>query len=73
MDTKTIVLPIDAPLFASTKDASRLLGIGRTKLFEMRRDIPEFKALTLKTGNTVLYDIPRAYQWLQQFCGGELD
>ena len=61
------------PLFASTKDAARLFGIGRTKLFEMRRDIPEFRALTLKTGKTVLFDVPRTYQWMQQFCGGELE
>lgn len=72
-NTETIVQTIDSPLFASTKEASRLFGIGRTKLFEMRRDIPEFRALTLKTGKTVLYDIPRTYEWLQQFCGGELD
>ena len=72
MDT-TIILPPDMPLFATTKDAAKLFGIGRTKLFEMRRDIPEFRALTLKTGKTVLFDVPRTYQWMQQFCGGELE
>lgn len=72
MDT-TIILPPDMPLFATTKDAARLFGIGRTKLFEMRRDIPEFRALTLKTGKTVLFDVPRTYQWMQQFCGGEME
>jgi hypothetical protein len=73
MDGTTIIVPQGTPLFATTKDAARLFGIGRTKLFEMRRDIPEFRALTLKTGKTVLYDIPRTYQWLQRFCGGELE
>lgn len=73
MNSTTIILPPDVPLFATTKDAARLFGIGRTKLFEMRRDIPEFRALTMKTGKTVLFDVPRTYQWMQQFCGGELE
>ena len=73
MDSTTLILPPDMPLFATTSEAARLFGIGRTKLFEMRRDIPEFRELTLKTGKTVLYDVPRTYQWLQRFCGGELE
>lgn len=61
------------PLFASTQEVSRLFGIGRTKLFELRRDHPELKAMTLKTGKQVLYDVPRCYQWFQDHCGGELE
>ena len=61
------------PLFASTKEVSRLFGIGRTKLFELRRDHPELKAMTLKTGKQVLYDVPRCYRWFQDHCGGELE
>ena len=61
------------PLFASTQEVSRLFGLGRTKLFELRRDHPELKAMTLKTGKQVLYDVPRCYQWFQDHCGGELE
>ena len=61
------------PLFASTQEVSRLFGIGRTKLFELRRDHPELKAMTLKTGKQVLYDVPRCYRWFQDHCGGELE
>ena len=61
------------PLFASTQEVSRMFGIGRTKLFELRRDHPELKAMTLKTGKQVLYDVPRCYQWFQDHCGGELE
>ena len=61
------------PLFASTQEVSRMFGIGRTKLFELRRDHPELKAMTLKTGKQVLYDVPRCYRWFQDHCGGELE
>lgn len=63
----------DPPLFATTKEASRLFGIGRTKLFEMRKTIPEFNELTIKTGREVLFDVPRVYRWFQDRCGGELE
>jgi len=66
-------LPPNTPLFASTQEVSRLFGIGRTKLFELRRDHPELKAMTLKTGKQVLYDVPKCYEWFQDHCGGELE
>jgi hypothetical protein len=62
-----------APLFATTKDAARLFGIGRTRLYELRRDHEDFRALTIKTGRDVLFDIMRCYQWFREHCGGELE
>lgn len=73
MNGTTIVFPCDAPLFASTKEAARLFGIGRTRLYELRRDHPELQAMTITTGKQVLYDVPRCYKWFQDRCGGELD
>lgn len=68
-----MTLPPNTPLFATTKEASRLFGLGRTRLYELRRDHPEFKAMTVKTGREVLFDVPRCYEWLQYYCGGELE
>lgn len=73
MDSTTIILPPDMPLFATTKDAARLFGQGRTTLYRLRRDNPEFRDLTIKTGREVLFDVPRVYKWFQDHCGGELE
>lgn len=61
------------PLFATTKDVARLFGQGRTTLYRLRRDNPEFRGLTIKTGREVLFDVPRVYKWFQDHCGGELE
>ena len=66
-------LPPNTPLFASTKDAARLFSVGRTTLYKLRRDHPDFRELTIQSGREVLYDVPRCYQWFQQRCGSELD
>lgn len=66
-------LPVGCPLFATTKEASRLFGVGRTRLYELRRDHPDLRDLTIKTGREVLFDVPRTYEWLKQFCGGVLE
>ena len=66
-------LPPGTPLFATTKEASRLFGLGRTRLYELRRDHPDLRELTIKTGREILYDVGRCYSWFQQFGGGELD
>ena len=63
----------ETPLFAKTADAVRLFGVGRTTLYRLRRDHPEFRELTIKTGREVLFDVPRVYQWLQNRCGGEME
>ena len=61
------------PLMAKTADAVKLFGIGRTRLYELRRDHEDFRALTVKTGKDTLYDVPKVYEWLQQHGGGELE
>ena len=61
------------PLFVTTRDAVRLFGIGRTRLYELRRDHDDFRALTIKTGREVLFDVPRVYKWFQDHCGVELE
>ena len=66
-------LPPGTPLMAKTSEATKLFGIGRTTLYKMRRDYPDFNALTVKANKDVLYDVPRCYQWFQDRCGGELD
>ena len=63
----------DPPLFAKTADAERLFGISRVGLYRLRRDHPDFKALTITHGNSVLYDVPEVYKWLQSRKGNELE
>ena len=69
----TVELPMNIPLIAKTSDAARLFGVARTTLYRLRRDHPDFRELTIKSGREVLYDVPRCYQWFQQRCGGELE
>lgn len=73
MNGTAIILPPDIPLFATTKDAARLFGIGRTRLYELRRDHPDFRELTIKTGRETLFDVPRCYEWFRDKCGGDLE
>ena len=61
------------PLIAKTSEVARLFNVGRTTLYKLRRDHPDFRELTIKSGREVLYDVPRCYQWFQQRCGGELE
>lgn len=61
------------PLFVTTRDAVRLFSIGRTRLYELRKDHEDFRALTIKTGRDVLFDTMRCYQWFKDHCGGELE
>jgi hypothetical protein len=73
MAANEVKLPPGMPLFATTTETSRLFGVGRTKLFQLRRDHPELKAMTVKTGRDVLYDVAAVYKWFQDRCGGELE
>lgn len=61
------------PLFASTQEVSRLFGVGRTKLWELRRDHPELHAMTIKTGKQILFNVSQTYEWFAQRQGGELE
>lgn len=67
------VLPPGTPLMAKTSEATRLFGMSRTTLYRLRRDHKDFKALTIKTGRDVLFDVPRVYEWLARFGGAEID
>ena len=66
-------LPPGTPLMAKTSEAAKLFGIGRTRLYELRRDHEDFRQLTIRTGRETLFDVPRCYQWFQDRCGGELE
>lgn len=66
-------LPPGTPLFATTQETAKLFGIGRTRLYELRRDHPDFRELTVKTGRDVLFDVPRCYEWFQRYGGGDLE
>lgn len=73
MTTNEVKLPPGVPLFATTTQMAKLFGVGRTKLFELRRNHPELKAMTVKTGRDVLYNVAAVYEWFQERCGGELE
>lgn len=68
-----MALPPNTPLFAPTNEAARLFGVGRTKLWELRRDHPELQAMTIKTGKQILFNVPQTYEWFVQRQGGELE
>lgn len=69
----TTGIPLDAPLLATTATASRLFDLSPTTLYRLRVRYPDFKALTIKTGREVLYDIPRCYKWFSCYLGHELE
>ena len=57
------------PLLVKTSRAVEMFGMGRTSLYRLRREHPDFRALTIKTGREVLFDVPRVYEWFQKFGG----
>ena len=74
MDTTTAtILPQGTPLMAKTAEAVKLFGMSRTTLYRLRRDHRDFRALTVKTGREVLFDVPRVYRWFQDYGGGEIE
>lgn len=66
-------LPNGTPLIAKTSEATKLFGVSRTTLYRLRKEKPDFKALTIKTGREVLFDVPRVYEWFAQFGGAYID
>lgn len=69
----TITLPPGTPLIADTARASELFGLSASTLYRLRHSNPGFRALTIKSGKEVLYDIPRLYAWFAGYLGSELD
>lgn len=68
-----MMLPPGTPLLAKTGQASKLFDMSPATLYRLRQRYPDFRALTVKTGKDVLYDVPRCYEWFGQFSGAELD
>lgn len=66
------LLPPGTPLLARTERAAELFGLSVRTLYQMRVTYPDFRALTIKTGREVLYDVPRCYDWFSQYLGAEL-
>ena len=66
-------LPAGTPLLAPTNEAGKIFGLSAATLYRLRARYPEFKALTIKTGKQVLYDVPKCYAWLGQYLGTELE
>lgn len=63
----------ETPLYATTEKAVKLFSRSRTTLYMMRKKYPDFRALTIKTGREVLFDVPGVYAWFQKFGGGEME
>lgn len=66
-------LPAGTPLLAATEQAGKIFGVSPATLYRLRAKYPDFRALTIKTGKQVLYDVPRCYDWFGLFMGGELE
>ena len=66
-------LPRGTPLLAPTAQAAEIFGLSAATLYRLRQRYPDFRALTVKTGREVLYDVPALYAWFRQFGGAELD
>ena len=73
MDGTTAFLPPGTPLLAKAGQASEILGLSAKSLYRLRLTHPDFRALTIKTGREVLYDIPRCYAWFGLHLGAELE
>lgn len=67
------ILPPGTPLLAKTAQAAKLFDLSVTALYRLRVSHPDFKALTIKTGREVLYDVPRCYAWFAQYLGADID
>ena len=65
-------LPPGTPLMATTPKAAEIFGRSPKTLYRLRNRYPDFRALTIKTGREVLFDIPRCYEWFQSWAGAEL-
>ena len=66
-------LPKGTPLMARTEQAAEIFGVSASTLYRLRQRYPDFRAMTIKTGREVLYDVPALYAWFRQFGGAELD
>lgn len=66
-------LPRGTPLMAATGQAAEIFGISAATLYRLRQRYPDFRAMTVKTGREILYDVPQCYAWFRQFGGAELD
>lgn len=60
------------PLLARTADATKIFGLSVSTLQRLRVQYPDFRALTIKTGREVLYDVPKCYKWFGTWEGSEL-
>jgi hypothetical protein len=67
------ILPPGTPLMAKTRQAVKLFDLSAATLYRLRARYPDFRALTIKSGKDVLYDVPRCYGWFAQYLGADLD
>jgi hypothetical protein len=75
LEARAKALESDMPdrKLATTSIAAKIFGMSPATLYRLRVRYPDFRALTIKTGRTMLYDVPRCYEWFSMFLGGELD
>lgn len=72
-DRAPVGLPMGTPLLAKSEDAAQIFGISARTLHRLCLNYPDFRALTLKAGHTLLYDVPRCYTWFSQHLGDEVE
>lgn len=65
-----ITLPANTPLMCDAEEASRIFGIGRTTLYMLARQYPDFPAVTV--GRGVRYLVPDMYAWFRDFPDREI-
>lgn len=68
--TISITLPADTPLMCDADEASRLFRIGKTTLWSLRKNYPDFPARTI--GRGVWFLVPEMYAWFRDFPGGKI-
>lgn len=67
------MLPPGTPLLARTAEACKIFDLSPASLYRLRARYPDFRALTIKTGREVLYDVPRCYAWFAGWLGADLE
>lgn len=61
------------PLMAQPKRAAEIFDLSVTTLDRLRRRYPDFRALTVKAGGALLYDVPKCYEWFSRYLGTAIE
>ncbi len=65
------IMPPGTPLIAGKKKAAEIFDTSERKIDYLRKKYKDFPCF--KFGGSIMFDIPRCYDWFSDFLGGKLD